>query len=108
MKIKQHILVMAILVLVNTSVFGQNETIKSATPHASPEAKALLQLIYNLSGKYTLMGQHNYPVAGDRNSVFAANYIGKPPVIWSIDFGFAKEGDKDSYLMRSASVAEAI
>jgi len=108
MKIRQHIFAIAIFVLAASSLFGQNETAKPATPNASPEAKALLWLIYNLSGKYTLTGQHNYPMAGDRNSVFATNYSGKPPVIWSIDFGFAKEGDQDSYRMRQASVREAI
>jgi mannan endo-1,4-beta-mannosidase len=108
MKIGQHLFIPAILLLAATSLFAQNETIKPATPGASPEAKALLQLVYNLSGKYTLMGQHNFPVAGDRNSRFAADYIGKAPVIWSIDFGFSKDGDKDSYRMRQASVEEAI
>jgi len=108
MKIKQCIPVAAILLIAFLPSFGQSPAIKPATPHASPEARALLQLLYKLSGKYTLMGQHNFPAAGDRNSRFAAGYIGKPPVIWSTDFGFAKEGDKDSYRLRSAMVKEAI
>jgi len=108
MKIKQCIPVAAILLMAFLPSFGQSPAIKPATPHASPEARALLQLLYKLSGKYTLMGQHNFPAAGDRNSRFAAGYIGKPPVIWSTDFGFAKEGDKDSYRLRSAMVKEAI
>jgi hypothetical protein len=29
------------------------------SPNASPEAKALLDLFYRISGKYTLTGQHN-------------------------------------------------
>ena len=107
MKLRQCILVAACLLLVVCSVYGQNEAIKPATPNASPEAKALLQLIYNLNGKYTLTGQHNFPISGDRNSVFFADYVGKMPVIWSTDFGFAKEGDKDSYKMRAAMVEEA-
>ncbi len=90
-----------------SSLRGQNETAKPVSPNASPGAKALLQLIYNLSGHYTLTGQHNFPMAGDRNSKFAAGYTGKAPAIWSIDFGFAKEGDKDSYLKRAANVEEA-
>jgi len=107
MKFRQNIFVLALLLICSSSLFGQVETAKPVTPNASPEAKALLQLIYNLSGKYTLMGQHNFPAAKDRNSKFAAAYIGKTPAIWSTDFGFAKEGDKDSYLMRSAMVEEA-
>jgi mannan endo-1,4-beta-mannosidase len=79
-----------------------------ANPNMSPEAKALLDLYYRISGKYTLTGQHNYPSTRDRNSKFAAKYIGKTPVIWSADMGFAKEGDKDSYLSRPDIVKEAI
>lgn len=30
-------------------------------PHAAPEARALLDYIYSISGKYILTGQHNYP-----------------------------------------------
>ncbi len=93
--------------MLSAALFGQSETIKPVSPNASPEAKALLKLIYNLSGKYTLTGQHNFPAAEDKNSQFAANYTGKIPVIWSTDFGFAKEGDKDSYLKRWAMVEEA-
>jgi mannan endo-1,4-beta-mannosidase len=109
MKFRQNISVLAVLLLMlSSSLFGQNETIKPANPNTSPEAKALLQFIYTLSGKYTLTGQHNFPAARDRNSRFAADYSGKTPAIWSMDFGFAKEGDKDSYLERAANTKEAI
>jgi mannan endo-1,4-beta-mannosidase len=77
-------------------------------PHASPQAKALLEMYYALSGNYTLTGQHNYPATGDRNSRFAAEYSGKTPAIWSTDMGFAAEGDYDSYLARPDIVKEAI
>jgi hypothetical protein len=81
---------------------------KPVTPNASPEATALLAYIQSLSGRHILSGQHNYPATGDRNSRFAADYIGQTPVIWSQDFGFAAEGDKDSYLARPAIIQEAI
>ena len=109
MKFKRIVFSLAVLMfMASSSLFGQNETIKPVSPNASPEAKALLQFIYSLSGKYTLTGQHNFPAAKDRNSQFAADYTGKTPVIWSTDFGFAKEGDKDSHLKRSAMVEEAM
>jgi len=79
-----------------------------ANPNATPESRALLKYIKGLSGKYILSGQHNYPATGDRNTQFAADYIGKTPVIWSQDFGFAAEGDKDSYKSRPAIIEEAI
>jgi len=77
-------------------------------PNTTPEAKALLELFYRISGKYTLTGQHNYSNTKDRNSRFAAKYIGQTPVIWSTDMGFAKDGDTDSYLARPDIVKEAI
>ncbi len=104
MKFIYHVFALMALFISSSSIAQE---IKPATPNASPEAKALLQLIYSLSGKYTLTGQHNYPAAADGNSQFAAGYSGKTPAIWSTDFGFAKAGDKDSYLMRNAMVEEA-
>lgn len=87
---------------------GPGTPVKPVTPKASPEATALLNLFYNIAGKYTLTGQHNYPNIKDRNTLFAREYTGKTPVIFSTDWGFAKEDDKDSYLARSAIVKEAI
>jgi mannan endo-1,4-beta-mannosidase len=78
------------------------------TPQASPEAKALLRFLYDISGKYTLTGQHNFPNTKSRNSEFAAKYIGKAPVIFGSDWGHAKAGDSDSYLARPDIVQEAI
>lgn len=78
------------------------------TPNASPEAKALLEFFYSISGKYTLTGQHNYPATRDLNSQFAAEYSGKTPAVWSTDMGFAEDGDTDSYLARPDIVKEAI
>ena len=81
---------------------------RPVTPGASPEAAALLQLLYNISGKYTLTGQHNYPNTKSRNSAFASKFIGKTPVIFGSDWGHAKAGDYDSYLARPDIVQEAI
>ena len=78
------------------------------TPDALPESKALLKYIYSISGKYILAGQHNFPNSGSRNTLFAANYIGETPPVWGQDFGFAAEGDKDSYLARPEIIREAI
>jgi mannan endo-1,4-beta-mannosidase len=78
------------------------------SPGSSTEAKALLQLLYNISGHYILTGQHNYPNIRDRNTRFAARYIGKTPVVFSTDWGFAGDGDTDSYLARPDIVNEAI
>jgi len=108
-KLKNRLLFIGALILM--LVFGSFKY-ASATdpvnPNATPEAKALLNVFYAISGKYTLTGQHNYPGTKDQNSRFAAKYAGQTPVIWSSDMGFAKEGDKDSYLARPDIVREAI
>lgn len=82
--------------------------VEPVTPNAMPEARALLQLLYDISGRYTLTGQHNYPNIRDRNTRFASRYIGETPVVFSTDFGFAKPGDTDSYLARPDIVQECI
>ncbi|HVU24484.1 MAG TPA: glycosyl hydrolase [Opitutus sp.] len=84
------------------------DAVAPVTPDASPEARALLQLLHDISGRSTFTGQHNYPNVHGRNSVFAARTIGKTPVIWGTDLGFAKDGDTDSYLGRPDIVQEAI
>ena len=94
------LLCLVLLCLGSSSLWGSDSNVKLVTPNASPEAQALLKFIYSISGDYTLTGQHNYPNTKSRNSQFAATYIGKAPVIFSTDWGFAKDGDKDSYLAR--------
>jgi mannan endo-1,4-beta-mannosidase len=89
------------------SLWGADTAIEPVTPNASPEARALLELLHRAAGKYVFTGQHNYPNTKDRNSQFAARYAGKRPAIWSTDWGFAKEGDTDSYLARPDIVQEA-
>ena len=81
---------------------------KPVTPQASPEATALLEMLYDISGKYLLTGQHNYPNTKNRNSEFAAKYTGKTPAIFSSDWGHAQDGNSDSYLARPDIVQEAI
>jgi len=87
---------------------GGSENVQPVTPNASPEVRAVLQMLHDLSGRYTLTGQHNFPNTKSRNSEFAARYIGRTPAIFSSDFGFAKPGDTDSTLARPDIVQEAI
>jgi mannan endo-1,4-beta-mannosidase len=101
-------LTMVLLSIFLLPSFGQGQQIDPVTPNASPEARALLKYIQSLSGKHILTGQHNYPATGDTNTLFAAKYIGETPVVWSQDFGFSRDGDKDSYLSRPEIIKEAI
>src|SRR5665647_623256 len=89
-------------------VSAQQQPINPVTKNASPEARALLKFFYSISGEYILTGQHNYPNVKGRNTKFAAEYIGKTPVVYSTDWGFAFDGNTDSYLARQDIVDEAI
>jgi mannan endo-1,4-beta-mannosidase len=77
------------------------------TPNASPEAGALLKFLYHLSGRYTMAGAHNQPNFISSKTEEAYRVTGKYPVLWGQDFGFSKEGDKDSITVRQAIVDEA-
>ena len=109
----KHLLPIVCLTVLHLSLgcaalWGANVEIKPATPNASPEVRALLEVLYATSDIYTLTGQHNYPATKSRNSQFAASYTGKTPAIFSSDWGHAKSGDSDSYLARPDIVQEAI
>jgi mannan endo-1,4-beta-mannosidase len=86
--------------------FGSEGAAKPVTPNAAPEAVELLKLIYSISGKHTLTGQHNYPNTKDKYTRLAIRNWGKIPAIYGQDMGFAKAGDQDSYLARPDIVAE--
>jgi len=87
---------------------AQEKVMKPVTKNASPEVRALLKFFYDISGEYLLTGQHNFPNVKGRNTKFAADYMGKTPVIYSTDWGFAFDGNTDSYLARQDIVDEAI
>ncbi len=87
---------------------GLEKMVTPVTKNASPEAAALLRFFYDISGEYLLTGQHNYPNVKGRNSRFAAEYIGKTPIIYGTDWGFANDGNSDSWLARQDIVNEAI
>ena len=108
MKIKIRQFYVMLLCALTVSVAEAGSSIEPVNRNASPEAKALLDLLVRISGKYTLTGQHNYPNTRDKNSQFATSYIGQTPAVWSSDFGFAEDGDTDSYLARPDIVQEAI
>jgi len=85
---------------------GSEGPARSVTPNAAPEAVELLKLIYSLSGKHTMTGQHNFPNTKDKYTQLAIKNWGKIPAVYGQDMGFAKEGDQDSYLARPEIIAE--
>jgi mannan endo-1,4-beta-mannosidase len=79
---------------------------RPVTPNAAPEAVELLKFIYRISGRHTLSGQHNYAGDKDSETLEAARAWGKTPAIFGKDWGFAKEGNKDSAFVRDDIVSE--
>ncbi|MDP9040876.1 MAG: hypothetical protein M3N30_02775, partial [Bacteroidota bacterium] len=102
MRLIRGVIPFLVIILFNYSgtVYGQEKLMNQVTKNASPEARALLKFFYSISGQYILTGQHNYPNVKGRNTKFAADYTGKTPIIYSTDWGFAKDGNTDSYLAR--------
>jgi len=84
----------------------QGATPIPVTPNAAPEAAALLRLLYDISGRRTLTGQHNYPNTKDASTLRAAETRGKVPAVFGQDFGFAAPGDKDAAAARPDMIAE--
>jgi mannan endo-1,4-beta-mannosidase len=77
-------------------------------PNATPEAKALLHMLYQISGNHTLTGQHNYINEQEFSTNVSAIFTGKTPALYGTDLGFADDGDKDSAYARHAMVQELI
>jgi hypothetical protein len=76
------------------------------TASASPEARALLQVLYSISGEHTLTGQHNYPNTKDTYTLRTAQVCGKVPAVFGQDFGFAAPGNQDAAAARPDVIAE--
>jgi mannan endo-1,4-beta-mannosidase len=92
----------AILGCVNQMYAAQ----EPVTPHATPEARALLAYLSSISGKATIAGQHNYPNVSARWTDMAYDLTGKYPGLFGHDFGFSAGEDKDSVLSRPAMIEE--
>lgn len=78
------------------------------SPNASPEARALLHLLYRISCHNTLTGQHNYSNEQEFSTNVAAIYTRKTPTIYGTDWGFSAPEDKDSAYVRHQNVHELV
>jgi len=76
-------------------------------PKATKEAKALLDFLYQISGKYILSGHHNYTHLPARYNEEVKQMTGHYPVVWGSDFGFYFRG-KDPDSVRQGMIDKAI
>jgi mannan endo-1,4-beta-mannosidase len=106
-KMRVSLGVLLILLCLNAcSIFREGKAVQPVTPDATPEAVALLNFIYGISGNHTLSGQHNYPATDAQQTEAAARAWGKTPAIFGKDWGFADKTSKDSAFVRNATVNE--
>ncbi len=78
------------------------------TPNPSPEAVALIDYLYSISGKHTLVGQHCVPLVGSTRLVNAHRLTRHYPALFGQDFGFSAPGTWDGINFRQQIVDEAI
>lgn len=76
-------------------------------PNACQKARTLLNFLYNIEGKVTLSGHHNYTHEPTRFTGEVKEMTGKTPVVWGSDFGFQFR-DKDPHKARSALIDTAL
>jgi mannan endo-1,4-beta-mannosidase len=78
------------------------------TPDATPQARALLGLLYRESGQRLLSGQHNQPAHGSQWTERMIAITGRTPVVWGLELGFSAPGTLDAVDRREANLAEAV
>lgn len=78
------------------------------TPDADPRAEALLDLLYRISGRGLLTGQHNQPVHGSAWTERITRITGVVPALWGQEIGFSAPGTLDGIDRREANAAEAV
>ena len=89
------------LVLVTPLIFGQ-QSFNPINKNASPEAKQLLNLFYEIKGKRIISGQHNYSHHMDKWHAYVKGLTGKSPLIWGADFSrYYKEEIINSIVMEA-------
>jgi mannan endo-1,4-beta-mannosidase len=99
-RLTQSISIILISVLVFSFFSCDNSTsIPPVNKDATPEAKALLEYLYDISGEKIISGHHN----GSRNMNEWHKYVedltGKSPAIWGSDFGnYYRENNAEGVL----------
>ena len=112
MNYKRKIFAISVL-LVAVSLFNSGfcqDTVsnrKPVNPNISAEAEALLDLLYNISGKYILAGHHNGINMPDRFNEEVKQVTGKYPAVWGCDFSFNFMGN-DPDVIRQQMIDKAI
>jgi mannan endo-1,4-beta-mannosidase len=103
-----RISVLMVFILFSLTLAGENDYIKPVTPDPSPEAVELLKYIYEISGSYTLAGQHCAPLVGSSRLSVLYRFTKHYPALFGQDFGFSYPGYWDGINYRQRMIDEAI
>ncbi len=72
---------------------GEELRAMPVNPKATKEARQLLAFLYDIQGKHTLSGQHNFIATGSRFTDLVHERTGRYPLVWGSDFSFAYRGE---------------
>jgi mannan endo-1,4-beta-mannosidase len=101
MNLKLYLIIIIALVSIK-SITAQ----KPVNPNASPEVRTVLNYLYEISGKQTLSGNHNYNSHPDQYTKVVQQITGKTPVVWGSDFAFRTDKAENTR-NRPAMIEEA-
>lgn len=104
MKKVYHLILICLTVCLSVNISAA----QLVTPNPSPEAVALYQYLKSISGKNTLMGQHNAPIEQSLQLSVVHRNTNEYPVVFGQDFGFSYPGYWDGINYRQRIVDEAI
>jgi mannan endo-1,4-beta-mannosidase len=86
--------VLLVALLVSASSGAEVLRAVPVNPKATKEARQLLAFLYDIQGKYTLSGQHNFIATGSRFTDLVRERTGRYPLVWGSDFSFAYQGEQ--------------
>jgi mannan endo-1,4-beta-mannosidase len=94
-------IVWAVLFIVAIFPACTRERGRTVNPEASPEARKLLDFLYEVQGKHILSGQHNFISTGSKYTDLVKERTGKYPLVWGSDFSFCYEGGEPIRFLHS-------
>lgn len=95
---KKIVVFIFLLTIISSQTFSQ-QTFAPVNKNASPEAKALLEYLYSISGKKIISGHHNYSQDLNKWHQYVEDLTGKSPAIWGTDFiNYYDEGNPENII----------
>lgn len=90
---KTFYLILIFIIFYSCNMKKTDNHIKLVNPNATEKAQKLYNFIQDISGEYTLSGQHNFCGKGSVYTDQLEKLTGKRAVIWGSDFSWCAEGE---------------